>query len=71
MEALSRAAEALCIFGVCVYMVPAWLAASLALAPALDPQALLSNKAAQPTYLRPYREPSENGGLETATLAMG
>lgn len=49
----------------------AYALASAALAPALDPVALVGNKAAQPTFLRPYLTPSENGGLETATLAMG
>ena len=37
----------------------------------LDPLALINNKASQPTTLLPYRPPAENGGLSTATLALG
>jgi hypothetical protein len=37
----------------------------------LDPLELTTNKAMQGCPLRPYRSPAENGGLETATLALG
>ena len=36
--------------------------------PTLDPLALLQDKAAQVTRLRPYAPPA---GLQTATLALG
>lgn len=37
----------------------------------LDPLALLNNKGAQATALRPYCATVENSGLSTATLALG
>jgi len=44
---------------------------SLVAAALLDPSTLVQNKALQPTALRAYLPPSQNGGLETATLALG
>ena len=37
----------------------------------LDPLTLISNKGDQRSTLRPYRPPADNGGLHTATLALG
>jgi len=38
---------------------------------ALDPLDLTTNKAMQTCPLRPYLGAAQNGGLETATLALG
>ena len=51
-------------------LAAAFASVALVPAPVLDPLALISSKAAQPTCLRPYLTPCKNGGLETATLAM-
>ena len=37
----------------------------------LDPLSLVNNKALQATTLLPYKPPTENNGLSTATLALG
>ena len=37
----------------------------------LDPLALIANKGAQTSTRRPYCPPAANGGLHTATLALG
>jgi len=38
---------------------------------ALDPMDLISNKQQQECPLRPFKEPSQQGGLQTATFALG
>eukprot|EP00965_Chrysotila_dentata_P082021 2706939-Pleurochrysis_carterae.AAC.1 len=47
------------------------VAALLPLAAMLEPLELVSNKMTQTTALRAYTPQDANGGLQTATLAMG